>query len=91
MISLSLIILHQDQLPEGQLFFFLKNYQTDYKVFVLTTLKYFIFNQNETLTNKINAGTSTKGPITPAKACPEFNPKTAIATAIASSKLFPAV
>ena len=34
-------------------------------------------------------GTSTKGPITAVKACPEFIPKTAIATAIASSKLFP--
>ena len=38
----------------------------------------------------IKAGTSTSGPITPANACPEFNPKTAIATAIANSKLFPA-
>ena len=32
-------------------------------------------------------GTSTKGPITAAKAAPELRPKTAIATAIASSKL----
>ncbi len=38
----------------------------------------------------MSAGTSTKGPITPAKACPEFNPNTAIATAIANSKLLPA-
>ena len=37
----------------------------------------------------IKAGTSTKGPITPAKACPEFKPKTAMATAIANSKLLP--
>ena len=32
-------------------------------------------------------GTSTKGPITAVKASPEFIPNTAIATAIASSKL----
>ena len=53
-------------------------------------MKYFCRNQKETRTNKISAGTSTKGPITPANACPEFSPKTAIATAIANSKLFPA-
>jgi len=52
--------------------------------------KYFLFIHNETFTNIINTGTSTKGPITPANACPEFNPKTAIETAIANSKLFPA-
>lgn len=38
----------------------------------------------------MSTGTSTNGPITPAKACPEFNPKTAMATAMANSKLFPA-
>jgi hypothetical protein len=32
-------------------------------------------------------GTSTSGPITAAKAAPELIPKTAIATAIANSKL----
>jgi hypothetical protein len=40
-----------------------------------------------TLTKLINTGTSTSGPITAAKACPEPMPNTAIATAIASSKL----
>jgi hypothetical protein len=46
--------------------------------------------QNATLTSPISAGTSTSGPTTPTKASPEFNPKTATATAIASSKLLPA-
>ena len=40
-----------------------------------------------TFTSPINTGTSTKGPITAAKAAPELIPKTDIATAIASSKL----
>src|SRR5690554_7636936 len=53
-------------------------------------LKYLSRNQNETLTNAINTGTSTNGPITPAKAWPELRPKTAIATAMANSKLLPA-
>lgn len=35
----------------------------------------------------IRTGTSTNGPITAAKASPEFIPNTAMATAIASSKL----
>ena len=35
-------------------------------------------------------GTSTNGPITAAKAAPELIPNTAIATAMANSKLFPA-
>lgn len=35
----------------------------------------------------IITGTSTSGPITAVKALPEFIPKTAIATAMASSKL----
>jgi len=39
------------------------------------------------LTKAINAGTSTSGPITAAKATPELRPKTATATAMASSKL----
>ena len=38
----------------------------------------------------MSAGTSINGPITHAKATPDFIPTTAIATAIASSKLFPA-
>jgi hypothetical protein len=33
--------------------------------------KYFFFNQKANCTMRINAGTSTKGPMTPAKACPE--------------------
>ncbi len=37
----------------------------------------------------MSAGTSIKGPITQAKATPDFIPKTAIATAIANSKLLP--
>jgi len=44
-------------------------------------------NQKATLTNAIITGTSTKGPITAAKASPEWMPNTAMATAIASSKL----
>ena len=35
----------------------------------------------------MSAGTSTKGPMTAAKAAPELIPKTATATAMASSKL----
>ena len=38
----------------------------------------------------MRAGTSTKGPITPVKAWPELMPHTAMATAMASSKLLPA-
>jgi hypothetical protein len=40
-----------------------------------------------TLTSPIITGTSTNGPITAVKASPELMPNTAIATAIASSKL----
>src|SRR3990167_2645520 len=40
-----------------------------------------------TLTKPINTGTSTSGPITAANAAPELMPKTATATAMASSKL----
>ena len=40
-------------------------------------------------TKIIKAGTSTKGPITPANACPLLIPKTPMETAIANSKLFP--
>ena len=49
--------------------------------------KYFFLNQNATFTNAIITGTSTNGPITAAKASPELIPKTAMATAMASSKL----
>ena len=43
-----------------------------------------------TLTSPISTGTSTSGPITAANAAPLSMPKLAIATAIASSKLFDA-
>ena len=49
----------------------------------------FFFNHKLALTNKIKTGTSTRGPITPTKACWELIPNTAIATAMANSKLFP--
>ena len=44
-------------------------------------------NMRETFTRPMSAGTSMSGPITAAKAAPEFTPNTATATAIASSKL----
>jgi len=47
-------------------------------------------NQKATLTSRMSTGTSTSGPMTAAKATGEASPKAAIATAIASSKLFPA-
>ncbi len=49
--------------------------------------KYLFLNTKARLTRLIITGTSIRGPITAAKACPEFIPKTPIATAIASSKL----
>ena len=49
--------------------------------------KYFFLNQKATLTRLIKTGTSTRGPITPTNASPEFIPKIAIETAIANSKL----
>jgi len=48
---------------------------------------HFFLNQNAKFTNAIITGTSTNGPITAAKASPELMPKTAMATAMASSKL----
>ena len=45
------------------------------------------WNQKATFTRPIITGTSTSGPMTAAKAAPELMPKTATATAIASSKL----
>mgnify|MGYP007050500022 CR=1 FL=1 len=50
-------------------------------------LKYLSLKRNATFTNAINTGTSTNGPITAAKATPELIPKTAMATAMANSKL----
>jgi len=47
-------------------------------------------SQRETFTSPINTGTSTSGPITVANAAGEAMPKTAMATAIASSKLLDA-
>jgi hypothetical protein len=48
------------------------------------------FSQNETFTSEIRTGTSTSGPITVANAAGDAMPKTAMATAIASSKLLDA-
>jgi hypothetical protein len=49
------------------------------------------FETKATFTKAINAGTSTNGPITPAKACPLLIPNTPMATAMANSKLFPSL
>jgi len=54
---------------------------------VLLKLKYLLLKYRARLTKLINTGTSTKGPITVAKASPEWIPNTEIATAMASSKL----
>ena len=51
------------------------------------SLKNRVLAHNDTLTKLINTGTSTKGPMTVAKASLELIPKTPIATAIANSKL----
>jgi hypothetical protein len=51
-------------------------------------LKYFL-KYKLAFTKRIKAGTSTKGPITPAKAWPELRPNTPIAIAMANSKLLP--
>ncbi len=55
--------------------------------YLTSEIKYFRLKVNATLTSPIITGTSTNGPITAVNASPEFIPKTAIATAIASSKL----
>ncbi len=60
---------------------------TNFRRSFLSQAKYFLFNANATLTSPIITGTSTSGPITAAKAAPLLMPKTATATAIASSKL----
>ena len=44
-------------------------------------------NHRDTFTSPMSTGTSTSGPITAAKAAPDPIPKTATATAMASSKL----
>jgi len=56
----------------------------------LEASKYFFLIYKATFTRLISTGTSTNGPMTAAKACPELIPKTDMATAIASSKLFEA-
>ena len=49
--------------------------------------KYLRWKYSATLTSPISTGTSTSGPMTAANAAPELMPKTATATAMASSKL----
>ena len=49
--------------------------------------KYFLCKASATWTNPIITGTSISGPMTAANAAPEWMPKTATATAMASSKL----
>lgn len=46
-----------------------------------------LFVHSETLTRFIKTGTSINGPITAAKAWPEFIPKTLVATAIVAKQL----
>ena len=55
--------------------------------YVSFSRKYRRWKKKATFTRPIMTGTSTRGPMTAAKAAPEFKPKTAMATAIASSKL----
>ena len=52
--------------------------------------KNLLLNQRATFTKLIKTGTSSKGPMTAAKAWPELIPNTATATAIANSKLLEA-
>ena len=47
------------------------------------------FKRKEAFTSNINAGTSTRGPMTAANASPDASPTVAAATAMVSSKLFP--
>lgn len=47
-------------------------------------------SRSDTFTKPISTGTSTKGPMTATKASPEFKPNTAMATAMAISKLLEA-
>ena len=53
-------------------------------------MKYFSLNFKATETSNISIGTSTRGPMTVAKASFDARPKVAIETAIANSKLFEA-
>ena len=55
-----------------------------------TPPNHFRLIQSATLTREIRTGTSTSGPITAANAAPLLIPKVAMATAMASSKLFDA-
>ena len=57
---------------------------------LLKPLYHFPLSQSETFTREISTGTSTRGPITVANATGDAMPKTAMATAIASSKLLEA-
>lgn len=57
--------------------------------FIIHSENNFLFNHSDTLTKPIKTGTSTSGPTTVANATGELIPKTAIATAMASSKLLP--
>lgn len=63
------------------------NVENQNKIKDTYTTKYFFLKYIATFTRPIITGTSTNGPITAVNASPEFIPKTAIATAIASSKL----
>ena len=56
-------------------------------IYIVLVRKYFFSHRKATWTSAINTGTSTNGPMTAAKAAPLLIPKTAMATAIASSKL----
>jgi hypothetical protein len=59
-------------------------------ILIYTCLKTVFLNHSETLTKAIKTGTSTNRPMTIVKATGEANPKVAIATAKANSKLLPA-
>lgn len=59
-------------------------------ILIYTCLKTVFLNHSETLTKAIKTGTSTNRPMTVVKATGEANPKVAIATAKANSKLLPA-
>ena len=58
-----------------------------YLLFEFSLMNTLFFNHKDTFTREIKTGTSTRGPITAAKASPELIPNTATATAMASSKL----
>lgn len=56
-------------------------------ILIYTCLKTVFLNHSETLTKAIKTGTSTNRPMTIVKATGEANPKVAIATAKANSKI----